>query len=145
MDSVKAFIFGFKFTTALKKVFIFSCVIGVYSIIPSLDHFDFKYFNLSFLNINLANLETVFGIIIGLILIFRANRSYERWWEARTLWGNLVSSSRNLAIKIKAIAKLDQDQCTITSSFIINFAHALKNQLRNNANATATCNHQKIS
>ena len=38
------------------------------------------------------------GLIMGLILVFRVNSGYDRWWEARKLWGNVVNQSRNLAI-----------------------------------------------
>lgn len=38
------------------------------------------------------------GLIMGLILVFRINAGYDRWWEARKLWGNVVNQSRNLAI-----------------------------------------------
>ena len=38
------------------------------------------------------------GAVLGLILVFRINAGYERWWEARKLWGEVVNNSRNLAI-----------------------------------------------
>ena len=37
------------------------------------------------------------GGAIGIFLAFRTNSAYERWWEARTLWGSLVNASRTLA------------------------------------------------
>lgn len=40
---------------------------------------------------------SVFGGAIGVILGFRNNTAYQRWWEARTLWGSIVNSSRSLA------------------------------------------------
>lgn len=39
-----------------------------------------------------------FGVFIGLLLVFRINAGYSRWWEARTIWGSIVNQSRNLAI-----------------------------------------------
>ncbi|MGY8749917.1 MAG: bestrophin family protein [Pirellulales bacterium] len=36
----------------------------------------------------------VLGTVIGLLLAFRTNSSYDRWWEARTLWGEIVNDSR---------------------------------------------------
>ncbi|MDW9119470.1 bestrophin family ion channel, partial [Legionella pneumophila] len=38
------------------------------------------------------------------------NRAYERWWEARTLWGQLVNASRNLAIKIRILLSPNADE-----------------------------------
>ncbi|MBC8090202.1 MAG: hypothetical protein H7Z40_23330 [Phycisphaerae bacterium] len=40
---------------------------------------------------------SILGIILGLLLVFRTNTSYERWWEGRRLWGQLVNVSRGLA------------------------------------------------
>jgi putative membrane protein len=38
------------------------------------------------------------GAALGLLLILRTNAGYERWWEARKLWGGIVNQSRNLVI-----------------------------------------------
>ena len=35
---------------------------------------------------------------LGALLVLRTNAGYERWWEARKLWGGIVNQSRNLAI-----------------------------------------------
>jgi putative membrane protein len=40
---------------------------------------------------------TIFGGVLGVIIGFRNNSSYQRWWEARTLWGHIVNHSRSLA------------------------------------------------
>ncbi|MCU1294991.1 MAG: hypothetical protein JWP08_3841 [Bryobacterales bacterium] len=40
---------------------------------------------------------TLLGAALGLLLGFRTNSAYDRWWEARKLWGRLVNSSRSLA------------------------------------------------
>ena len=40
---------------------------------------------------------TVFGIALSLFLGFRNNAAYDRWWEARRLWGGLVADLRSLA------------------------------------------------
>lgn len=38
------------------------------------------------------------GAVLGLILVVRTNAGYDRWWEARKLWGGIVNQSRNIAI-----------------------------------------------
>lgn len=38
------------------------------------------------------------GAALGLLLILRTNSGYDRWWEARKLWGGIVNQTRNLAI-----------------------------------------------
>ena len=40
---------------------------------------------------------TLFGTVIALFVGFTVDASYQRWWEARTLWGQVVNSSRTLA------------------------------------------------
>jgi len=38
-------------------------------------------------------------VILGLLLAFRTNSAYDRWWEGRKLWGQLVNDIRNLSLK----------------------------------------------
>lgn len=45
------------------------------------------------------------GTAISLILSFNLNQSYERWWEARKVWGAIVNDSRSLVIQVKAFSK----------------------------------------
>jgi len=40
----------------------------------------------------------VAGMLLGLLLVLRTNAGYDRWWEARKLWGGIVNQSRNLAL-----------------------------------------------
>jgi putative membrane protein len=42
----------------------------------------------------------LYGSAIGVILGFRNNSAYGRWWEARTLWGAIVNNSRSLARQV---------------------------------------------
>ncbi len=44
----------------------------------------------------------VFGTVLSIVLAFRTNEAYNRWWEARTLWGSLVNTSRSFAREIIA-------------------------------------------
>ena len=43
------------------------------------------------------------SIVLGLLLVFRTNTAYERFWEGRRLWGNLVNDARNMAWQIGAM------------------------------------------
>jgi ion channel-forming bestrophin family protein len=45
---------------------------------------------------------TVLGSAIGIYVSFRSSAAYDRWWEARKLWGQLVNSSRHLASQVLA-------------------------------------------
>jgi len=39
---------------------------------------------------------TILGTVISLLLAFKSNQAYDRWWEARTIWGGIVNDSRTL-------------------------------------------------
>jgi putative membrane protein len=47
------------------------------------------------------------GFAISMLLVFRTNTAYDRWWEGRKLWGNLVNNSRNLAVKLEVMLPAD--------------------------------------
>jgi len=42
-----------------------------------------------------------FGSSIAFLLTFKLNQSYDRWWEARKIWGAIVNDSRSLIMQIK--------------------------------------------
>ncbi len=41
-------------------------------------------------------LHSLVGTALGLLLVFRTNASYDRYWEGRRLWGDMINGSRNL-------------------------------------------------
>ncbi len=55
-------------------------------------------------------LHTLLGMVISLLLVFRTNTAYDRWWEGRKYWGTLVNSSRTLAIKLSAMLGEEADR-----------------------------------
>jgi len=56
----------------------------------------YKNFNITEISIPMT-VPTVLGTIISLLLAFRSNQAYDRWWEARIVWGSIVNDSRTLA------------------------------------------------
>ena len=54
-----------------------------------------------------AQFHAFLGLVLGTLLVFRTNTSYDRWWEGRKLWGQLVNDSRNLAIKVQTCVRAD--------------------------------------
>jgi ion channel-forming bestrophin family protein len=50
-------------------------------------------FDLKHISIPLG-VPTILGTIISLLLAFRSNQAYDRWWEARIIWGSIVNDSR---------------------------------------------------
>src|SRR3954469_7374121 len=43
-----------------------------------------------------ATAHSLVGVALGLLLVFRTNASYDRFWEGRRQWGSIVNESRNL-------------------------------------------------
>ncbi|MBK0403475.1 hypothetical protein I5M27_10800 [Adhaeribacter sp. BT258] len=61
----------------------------------------FKFFFNDYLPSLPAQLPTVLGTAISLGLAFKLNHSYDRWWEARKIWGSIVNDSRTLILELK--------------------------------------------
>ena len=78
-----------------------------------------------------TSFHSLLGIVLGLILVFRMNSAYDRWWEGRIHWGALVNNTRNLALKLNAIlGKDDTDTRKFFSNGIPSFVYSLKEHLR---------------
>lgn len=78
---------------------------------------------------NVGMMHNLLGFVISMLLVFRTNTSYDRWWEGRRLLGSLTNVSRNFAIKIKAL-NLDTEEIEFFKYGIPKFAFALKEHLR---------------
>ncbi|WP_298711660.1 bestrophin family protein [Chitinophaga sp.] len=52
----------------------------------------------------------VLGTVLSLLLAFRSNQAYDRWWEARTIWGAIVNDSRSLARQMMSIVDGDDSE-----------------------------------
>lgn len=48
---------------------------------------------------SLGQFHLIFSFILTIVISFRVNTSYQRWWEGRTLWGGIVNNCRNLGLK----------------------------------------------
>jgi putative membrane protein len=68
------------------------------------------------------------GFVFSLLLAFRINSAYDRWWEGRKIWGSLVNNSRNLAIKLKHL--IGDDDLAFFNYIIPLYARALRDHLR---------------
>lgn len=55
------------------------------------------YFQIHVGGVGISSLiHTLIGLALGLLLVFRTNASYDRFWEGRKLWGGIVNETRNL-------------------------------------------------
>jgi putative membrane protein len=76
-------------------------------------------------------IPTFLGVAMSLILGFKINQSYDRWWEARKIWGALVNDSRSWVIQLQSFLPEGKAQ-TVTrmAHRIIAFNYALGQALR---------------
>jgi putative membrane protein len=75
------------------------------------------------------------GLIMGLILVFRVNAGYDRWWEARKLWGTIVNQSRNLTIILINYTNQDShDWIFKVTNLISALPYFMKDNLRDKTN-----------
>lgn len=80
---------------------------------------------------NTIAIHSLVGFIMGLLLVFRTNTAYERWWEGRKIWGQLVNQSRNMAIKIKTILPAQNQQLiSEIKQLIVAYPYIAKEHLR---------------
>ena len=47
------------------------------------------------------------GLALGFLIGFRNKHAYDRWWEARKLWGQLINENRNLCLKVRSLVGID--------------------------------------
>ncbi|GGI24142.1 bestrophin family protein [Pedobacter mendelii] len=59
----------------------------------------YQNFHVTRISIPVA-VPALLGTIISLLLAFRSNQAYDRWWEARILWGAIVNDSRSISRQI---------------------------------------------
>ena len=87
---------------------------------------------------NIPLMHSLLGFAISMLLVFRTNTAYDRWWEGRKLWGALVNNSRNLSLKLASILKEDdKTNRTFFSSSISFYAYSLMNHLQQESTKTA--------
>lgn len=76
-------------------------------------------------------LEAALSVAFGLLLAFRVNRAFDRWWEGRILWGTLVNACRNFAVKANAVVKDRDESVDRLRRLLTAYPYALKSHLRN--------------
>lgn len=90
-----------------RKLVPIMAIITVYAlIIVILDNYWIFFDRIN--NLNLGQFHLVFSFILAIIISFRVNTTYSRWWEGRNLWGSVVNNCRNLGMKFENFAGLEQ-------------------------------------
>lgn len=63
----------------------------LWAVVVTVVHHDFVALAIS------PQAHLLIGLVLGLLLVFRTNASYDRFWEGRKLWGSIINETRNLA------------------------------------------------
>ncbi len=74
---------------------------------------------------------SLLGVALSIVLVYRTNTAYERWWEGRKQWGALVNTCRDLAITVHGtFPHEDEESRKFFAKHISNFCIALREHLR---------------
>lgn len=63
------------------------------------------------------NIPIFLGTAISVLLSFKMNQSYDRWWEARKVWGSIVNDSRNLVIQLQTFLSREHHELIRTIAY----------------------------
>ena len=74
--------------------------------------------------------HSLVGFALGLLLVFRTNTSYDRFWEGRRLWGAITNGSRNLARQSSVLLKDDPELMQSTVRWVAAWPFAVMHSLR---------------
>jgi putative membrane protein len=124
------FIFSFSKSDTVRMLWRQIIYIGILSLVITFVELHF-FPKADFLK-HLIAVYSILGFVISLLLVFRTNTAYDRWWEGRKLWGAIVNDTRNLALKINAIHTIKSEQDFFKNT-ICNFCFSSKNHLRSQA------------
>ena len=105
-----SFIFSISKADTFQRLIPMMIIIGIYSGIVGYFEMDIWHLSDDSKVKNISVMHSLLGFVISLLLAYRTNTAYDRWWEGRRLWGGLVNSSRNLAIKLAVILKEESDR-----------------------------------
>lgn len=124
------FIFRFHKADTFRQLLPMMLFIGLYSY--GIGYLEMEYFRLSENSHvkNISIMHGMLGFVISLLLAYRTNTAYDRWWEGRKMWGGLVNSSRNLALKLSGILKDEHDRMFFRKT-IPSYASILNKHLKN--------------
>ena len=123
------FIFRFHKADTLRKLFTTIIGIAIYTGLIVFTEQEVLLLDKTNKLNNIGIVHSMLGFVISMLLVFRTNTAYERWWDGRKMWGQLINCNRNLAIKVANI--IEDPILNDIKKLIIAFPFALKNHLRN--------------
>lgn len=90
-------------------------------------------------------MHSILGFALSLLLVFRTNTAYDRWWEGRRLWGTFVNHSRSLSIKLATFIPPDSHEERVRIRVLLsNYFLAARDHLREKINLHEWESHPQI-
>ena len=124
-----ALIFEFHRSDTFRKMIWVLLAFSVYALALTWVELHYReYFNFH----STIAVHSLLGFIMGLLLVFRTNTAYDRWWEGRKQWGALVNSTRHFAYQLAALLpgpERAEDRAALTR-LIAAYPSALRHHLR---------------
>lgn len=114
--------------SVIPSVFPRALLCGLFGVFISILHY------LGF-SVSLPVLDSLIpNVVMGLLLVFRTNTAYERFWEGRMLWGSITNHTRNLArqiwVTVDERQPKDREAKVAALRLVVAFAVATKLHLR---------------
>lgn len=103
---------------------LFLMIIYSGSIYYAYEHMGMEYIDLP------LSISTVLGFAVSLLVGFRTNSAYDRWWEGRKIWGAIVNDSRSFMRQFISFADVNEEEKRSIANLIIGWCYALKSTLR---------------
>jgi len=122
------FIFSFHKSDTVRMMWKELVYISALSILIA--YVEITFFPEAYFLKNLTAVYSLLGFVISLLLVFRTNTAYDRWWEGRKAWGALVNDSRSLSSKLSALHLTAEEKISFTRLIPL-FVYATKQHLRN--------------
>ena len=120
-----------KTSSAIRYIWDISRYILLYHfVLSTFIYFGHVYYDGLELNLPIGVLSTL-GIAISFFLGFRISASYDRWWEARKIWGGVVNYSRSFARQVINLTSSEKEHQKLLITRHVGWLYALKSNLRN--------------
>ena len=117
----------FHTSVVIRQLLVRVSVVGVYNTLIAVWGLEFHH---PLVNIS-REYFSFLGILLSLLLVFRTNTAYDRYYEGRRVWGELVSQCRGLASEFNAVLPREAAASRrYFAALISNFPLALKGSLR---------------
>jgi ion channel-forming bestrophin family protein len=84
------------------------------------------------------------NIILGLLLVFRTNTAYDRFWEGRKLWGSLINNTRSIARVVSSNNLITLDNKRRILTHLVNFSERSKEIMFGDLNSSTLPDNQAL-